>query len=196
MSELFVENDSVQVPVEPVKKPRKKRAPMSDEKKAEFAAKMKAAREKKKALAKQPEKPVKEKVEKVEKVEEPPASAEAPVKQKKERVLRHVPNELDSHLLLINSLKADIAELKLQQNSKKDLDEIKQLKNELKAIRSQKKKDEKVKAVVVKNPKVEEPSASARASEAARASEPVPVPVPVAKPRYSTYKKSIWSNLI
>ena len=32
---------------EPVKKPRKKREPMSAEKKAEFAAKMKAAREKK-----------------------------------------------------------------------------------------------------------------------------------------------------
>ena len=53
MSDLFVENDSV--PDEPVKKPRKKRAPMSDEKKAEFSARMKASREQKK-LEKEKEK--------------------------------------------------------------------------------------------------------------------------------------------
>ncbi len=46
MSELFVESESV--PAEPVKKPRKKREPMSASKKAEFAARMKASREQKK----------------------------------------------------------------------------------------------------------------------------------------------------
>ena len=183
---------------EPIKKERKKRAPMSASKKLAFALRMKASREaKKKAKVK----PVDELKEKLLPKEQPVAQAKQPEEpvekiKKPRRNIRHVPDELDSHMVIINSLKADIAEMKLHQSSKKDLEEIKQLKSELKAIRAQKRKEEKTKDIVVKVKEdvkkefvKEEPVLSQTASLPS-------VPIDIPKPRYSTYKKSIWSKLL
>ena len=87
--------------------------------------------------------------------------------------------------------------MKLHQNSKKDLDEIKALKSELKAIRAQKRKEEKTKDIVVKvkeEPKkefIKEPIVEEQHIE--KQSEEPLIKEP---PRYSTYKKSIWANLL
>ena len=182
---------------EPIKKERKKRAPMSASKKAAFALRMKTSREaKKKAKVK----PVDELKEKLLPKEEPKAEPVAVVEKikKPRRNIRHVPDELDNHLVIINSLKADIAEMKLHQSSKKDLEEIKQLKSELKAIRAQKRKEEKTKDIVVK---VKEEVKQEFVKEEPVLSQTAPVPLPslpidIPKPRYSTYKKSIWSKLL
>ena len=177
---------------EPIKKERKKRQPMSASKKAAFALRMKESREAKKKAKEKPVDELKEKLlpkeQAVEVVQEPVEKIKKP-----RRNIRHVPDELDSHLVIINSLKADIAEMKLHQNSKKDLEEIKQLKSELKAIRAQKRKEEKTKDIVVK---VKEEVKQEFVKE-----EPAPTPLPsvpidIPKPRYSTYKKSIWSKLL
>jgi len=199
MSDLFVENDSV--PDEPVKKPRKKRAPMSDEKKAEFSARMKASREQKKA-EKEQAKAEKEKAtkavakEKVEKV----------VKPKKERVLRHVPNELDIHKHEIDCLKNELLVLKRNKKNNKDMEEIRALKEDLKELRdlakaykqSQEKKAEPIKEnvkVEIQEPveKIEpvEPVVE-KIVEQPKKAEPINIPKP--KARYSTYQKSIWSQ--
>ena len=166
-----------------VTKVKKTRKPMSASKKAAFAARMKASREAKKAAKVKPVDELKEKL----LPKEQPVEVVEEIKKPRRKNIRHVPDELDSHLVIINSLKADIAEMKLHQSSKKDLEEIKQLKSELKAIRSQKRKEEKTKDIVVKVK--EEPVLSQTA--------PAPsVPIDIPKPRYSTYKKSIWSKLL
>jgi glutamyl/glutaminyl-tRNA synthetase len=175
-----------------VTKVKKTRKPMSASKKAAFAARMKASREAKKAAK---VKPVDELKEKLLPKEQPVAEPVEKIK-KPRRNIRHVPDELDSHLVIINSLKADIAEMKLHQSSKKDLEEIKQLKSELKAIRAQKKKEQKTKDIVVK---VKEEVKQEFVKE--EPVQPVPTPLPsvpidIPKPRYSTYKKSIWSKLL
>ena len=197
MSELFVENDSVPPASAeaPVKKPRKKREPMSAEKKAEFAARMKASREQKKIEKEQAkaekEKPVpKEKVEpKVEKV--------VPAKQKKERVLRHVPNELDIHNHEIQCLKNELLVLKRNKKNNKDMEEVRALKQELIELRdaakaykqSLKKKEE---PPIKENIKVEikEPVKEEVVEQPIKRSPPITIP----KPKYSTYQKSIWSQ--
>lgn len=176
----------------PIKKERKKRQPMSASKKLAFALRMKASREAKKKAKVKPVDELKEKL----LPKEPVAVVEEPVEIKKPRRknIRHVPDELDSHLVIINSLKADIAEMKLHQNSKKDLEEIKQLKSELKAIRSQKKKEQKTKDIVVKvKEEVKEDFVKEPIVEKV---EQVEEPIIKEKPRYSTYKKSIWSKLL
>ena len=141
MSELFVENDSV--PTEPVKKPRKKREPMSAEKKAEFAARMKASREQKKLEKEQAKAEKEQPVPKVEKAEKEQAKA-AP-KEKVEKVepkvvkpkknLRHVPNELDIHKHEIDCLKNELLVLKRNKKNNKDMEEIRALKEEMKELR-------------------------------------------------------------
>ena len=181
--EVFDNGD--EVAIKKVKKPRK---PMSASKKLAFALRMKASREAKK---KAKEKPVDELKEKLLPKEEPVEKIKKP-----RRNIRHVPDELDSHLVIINSLKADIAEMKLHQNSKKDLEEIKQLKSELKAIRSQKKKEQKTKDIVVKV-KEEVKEDFVKEEPVQPVQTPLPsVPIDIPKPRYSTYKKSIWSKLL
>ena len=178
----------------PIKKERKKRQPMSASKKLAFALRMKASREAKKKAKVKPVDELKEKL----LPKEPVAVVEEPVEIKKPRRknIRHVPDELDSHLVIINSLKADIAEMKLHQSSKKDLEEIKALKSELKAIRSQKKKEQKTKDIVVKV-KQEVKQEFVKEEPVPTAPTPLPsVPIDIPKPRYSTYKKSIWSKLL
>lgn len=188
MSELFVENDSV--PAEPVKKPRKKREPMSAEKKLEFAARMKASREQKKLekeQAKEQVKVVKEKVEKVDKVEKV-------VKPKKDRVLRHVPNELDIHKHEIDCLKNELLLLKRNKTTnKKDMEEIRELKLEMKELRDA--------ARLYKQSlkKKETPPAPPKENIKVEIKEPVkaqakPIDIPKPKEKYSTYKKSIWAQ--
>lgn len=174
---------------EPVKKPRKKREPMSAEKKAEFAAKMKAAREKKK-LAKEEAKP------KVAKpVEEPvkPVPKEnvekvVPVKQKKERVLRHVPNELDDHKYEIDCLKNELLVLKRNKKNNKDMEEIRALKQELIELRDA------AKAYKQSLKKKEEPPIKENIKVEIKEPVAQPINIPKPAPRYSTYKKSIWSQ--
>ena len=210
MSDLFVENNSV--PDEPVKKPRKKRAPMSEEKKAEFSARMKASREKKKlereqakAEKEKPKAVAKEKVEKV--VKEEKVEKVVPAKQKKERVLRHVPNELDIHNHEIQCLKNELLVLKRNKKNNKDMEEVRALKEELKELRdlakaykqSQMAKDAPVKENVkvqiqepVKEKKVEPPTcAPAKQKVVSMPTNKLP---PKLTPRYSTYQKSIWAQ--
>jgi len=166
---------------------KKGRKPMSAERKEQLKEQLRKAREKKKALkeaGKTP--PKKEKI-----VEVLPATTTEPavlVKNVRKTNQKNYDND-------INSLRAEIAEMKLQQNSKQDLAEIKELKSELKAMRDQKKKDKLVADKVVKvkekakiEMKIEEPKPVAVA--------PVAAPLPKPAPRYSTYKKSIWSQLL
>lgn len=186
MSELFVENDSV--PAEPVKKPRKKREPMSAEKKLEFAARMKASREQKKLEKEQAKEQVK-----VEKVQA--KQTDKVVKPKKDRVLRHVPNELDIHKHEIDCLKNELLLLKRNKTTnKKDMEEIRELKLEMKELRDAArlykqslKKKETPPAPPKENIKVEikEPPVKAQAK---------PIDIPKPKEKYSTYKKSIWAQ--
>ena len=194
-NEVFDNGD--EVAIKKVKKPRK---PMSLSKKAAFAARMKASREAKKAAKAETKKVVKSALVEVGLKPVEVVEAKQPVRK---RNIRHVPNELDSHMELINNLKADIAEMKTMQSSRKDLEEIKALKSELKAIRAQKRKEEKTKDIVVKVKEevkkefVKEEPVKVVKEVVKEVVAPAPVAVaPVQKPRYSTYKKSIWSKLL
>ena len=92
--------------------------------------------------------------------------------------------------------------MKLQQNSKKDLDEIKALKSELKAIRAQKRKEEKTKDIVVKVKEepikefIKEPIVEQAKQTEQHIEKQSEEPLIKEPPRYSTYKKSIWANLL
>ena len=172
---------------------KKGRKPMSPERKAELVERLRLGREKKKALkeaGKSSTTPKKAKKEKI--VEVLPATSTEPA------VLVKNVRKTKDHTDDINALKAEIAEMKLHQNSKEDLAEIKQLKSELKAMRDQKRKEKLVadKTVKVKQtPKLEmkvEPVKEAVTLPVATATLPVAKPAP----RYTTYKKSIWSQLL
>jgi len=167
-------------------KQRKKRKPMSASKKLEFKERMRLAREAKRAKAEGKEIPVKEEVvapvkEKV--IDTEPVVAEEviePVKPK--RKVRHVPKQLDEHEAQLFSLKEEIANLKKGNTSKEDMEEIKQLKAELKEIRDI------AKAYKKKQKELKSKPAPVKKEEVA------PVVVAPPKPRYSTYKKSIWTK--
>lgn len=176
---------------EPTKQ-RKKRKPMSASKKLEFKERMRLAREAKRAKAEGKEIPVKKVKEVKEEVvapvkekviDTPEPVAEEPVKPK--RKVRHVPKQLDDHEAQLLTLKEEIANLKKGKTSKEDMEEIKQLKAELKEIRDiakaykKQQKELKSKPTPVKKEEVA-PVASA--------------PAPPPKPRYSTYKKSVWAQ--
>ena len=172
---------------------KKGRKPMSAERKAELVERLRLGKEKKKALkeaGKSSTTPKKAKKEKI--VEVLPATSTEPA------VLVKNVRKTKDHTDDINALKAEIAEMKLHQNSKEDLAEIKQLKSELKAMRDQKRKEKLVadKTVKVKQtPKLEmkvEPVKEAVTLPVATATLPVAKPAP----RYTTYKKSIWSQLL
>lgn len=179
-------------------KEKKKRKPMSDSKKLAFKERMRLAREAKRAKADGKEKPVK-KVKKEKVIDIPldeqvpvPAPVEEPVKPvKPKRKVRHVPNQLDDHEAQLNSLKEEIANLKKGNTSKEDMDEIKSLKAELKEIRDIAKAYKKQQ----KELKVKEPAPVKK--EEVKEVAPVvsqPIDIPPPKPRYSTYKKSIWTQ--
>tara|TARA_R110000787_G_scaffold21517_4_gene63572 strand:- start:638 stop:1216 length:579 start_codon:yes stop_codon:yes gene_type:complete len=190
MSELFVETPSV--PTEPVKKPRKKREPMSAEKKAEFAARMKASREQKKIEKEQ----AKAEKEQAKAVPVPKEKVEPKVVKPKKN-LRHVPNELDIHKHEIDCLKNELLVLKRNKKNNKDMEEVRALKQELIELRdaakaykqSLKKKEE---PPIKENIKVEikEPVKEEVVEQPIKRSPPITIP----KPKYSTYQKSIWSQ--
>ncbi len=185
---------------EPIKE-RKKRKPMSDSKKLAFKERMRLAREAKRAKADGKEKPVK-KVKKEKVIDIPldqqipvPAPVEEPVKPvKPKRKVRHVPNQLDDHEAQLNSLKEEIANLKKGNTSKEDMNEIKSLKAELKEIRDIAKAYKKQQ----KELKVKEPAPvkkeEVKEEVAPVVTQPIDIPAPAAAPRYSTYKKSIWTQ--
>ena len=193
MSELFVETPSV--PTEPVKKPRKKREPMSAEKKAEFAARMKASREQKK-IEKEQAKAEKAEKEQAKAVPVPKEKVEPKVVKPKKN-LRHVPNELDIHKHEIDCLKNELLVLKRNKKNNKDMEEVRALKQELIELRdaakaykqSLKKKEE---PPIKENIKVEikEPVKEEVVEQPIKRSPPITIP----KPKYSTYQKSIWSQ--
>jgi len=168
---------------------KKGRKPMSAERKEQLKEQLRKAREKKKALkeaGKTP--PKKEKKEKI--VEVLPATTTEPailVKNVRKTNQKNYDNE-------INALRAEIAEMKLQQNSKQDLAEIKELKSELKAMRDQKKKDKLVADKVIKVK--EAPKLEMKIEEPKPVTVAPPIVVPPPPPRYSTYKKSIWTQLL
>ena len=179
-------------------KEKKKRKPMTDSKKLAFKERMRLAREAKRAKADGKEKPVK-KVKKEKVIDVPldqqvpvPAPVEEPVKAvKPKRKVRHVPNQLDDHEAQLNSLKEEIANLKKGNTSKEDMDEIKSLKAELKEIRDIAKAYKKQQ----KELKTKEPAPVKK--EEVKEVAPVvsqPIDIPAPKPRYSTYKKSIWTQ--
>ena len=185
---------------EPIKE-RKKRKPMTDSKKLAFKERMRLAREAKRAKADGKEKPVK-KVKKEKVIDVPldqqvpvPAPVEEPVKAvKPKRKVRHVPNQLDDHEAQLNSLKEEIANLKKGNTSKEDMNEIKSLKAELKEIRDIAKAYKKQqKELKVKEPApAPEPVKKVKEEVAPVVSQPIDIPAPA--PRYSTYKKSIWTQ--
>jgi len=194
-SEVFVKDDN---DVELVEVKKKGRRPMSDERKAQLREQLKKAREaKKKAkeerLAKGEAEPKKDpKASKVIKVldqvgGDPVADPLPPVFVK--AMKKNQSKEIDF-------LKLEIAELKKGGTSKEDLKMIKELKEEMKELRDiakeykkrqndMKKKKEQAEAKV--EAKVEEPKPVVEAPK------PV-VPQVAVAPRYSTYKKSIWSQ--
>ncbi len=180
---------------EPTKQ-RKKRKPMSDSKKLAFKERMRLAREAKRAKADGKEKPVKVKKEKVidvpldEKVTVPAPVEEVIEPVKPKRKVRHVPKQLDDHEAQLFSLKEEIANLKKGNTSKEDMEEIKSLKAELKEIRDIAKAYKKQQ----KELKSKEPAPVKKVKEVKEVAPVVSQPIDIPAPRYSTYKKSIWTQ--
>ena len=175
---------------EPIKQ-RKKRKPMSDSKKLAFKERMRLAREAKRAKADGKEKPVKVKKEKVidvpldEKVTVPAPVEEVIEPVKPKRKVRHVPKQLDDHEAQLFSLKEEIANLKKGNTSKEDMEEIKSLKAELKEIRDIAKAYKKQQS---------KPAPVKKVKEVKEVAPVVSQPIDIPAPRYSTYKKSIWTQ--
>ena len=180
MSDIEQEEPNVEMQVdeEPIfeikEKPKKGRAPMSEERKEKLREQLKVAREKKKALKEsgieQPKAP------KVVKVLEATASEPAVY-------VKNVKHIKDPEA---EALKKELAEMKKIQAEES---RIKQLKKESAAAKrkatKERKELEKQLAEVAPPPKVDRPK-------------PVkvefsPTITEIPKPRYSTYKKSVWS---
>ena len=173
---------------EPTKKKRT-RAPMSEERKEALREQLKVARDKKKALkeaGKEPIKVVKEKtVKEVVKVEEPVK----PTKPVKQKVIKEVVNEpiVDSET---DDLKKELAQMKKQKADEATA------KAEKKAVAAAKRK-----ATIERKALEKKLSENVVAKAATRPRPATPVPVEVAsvepvKARYSTYKKSIWTDFM
>jgi len=188
---MFEENPEVVA-----EKPKKVKKPMSEERKQALREQLRKAREKKKA----------NKVARTKKVKEPqadPVEMEVkPLSPKKEEIqinkpLSPIKEEIepvvDNSKEIIANLKAEIAELKKGKTTSNDMAEIRALKEEMKEIRDatkaykahQKKLAQQSK--VVKPKVVKEP-----VKEVEQAKQPIVKPVK----RYSTYKKSIWADLL
>jgi len=205
MSDVFVE------PAQPVKE-KKKRAPMSEERKAVLREQLAKAREVKKAarLAAKAEKealkngvpkacktePKTEEPKTVEPSVLPPAVAAPPP-----------PPATSDYKSEIAELRAELAAFKKSQPWEYSVDEVNALKQELKDIRDAAKayKDAKTKATKEAKAQKAKEAKDAKAlqkkldenhvaSPAPHKPPPsLPIPVPQA-PRYSTYRKSIWSQ--
>ena len=181
---------------------KKGRKPMSEERKKELVARLKAGKAKKKALREAgKEIPVEPKVKEVL----PATETEPAILVKNVRKTKPAKDHTDD----IAELKAQIAELKANKTSKEDLEEIKLLKAEMKEIRSaalEYKKQQKAKEAAQKAKEAITPDGEAkeqRITTKHKKNEPKKVTMSIEpkiiddekpKPRYSTYKKSVWSQ--
>ena len=205
-SEVFVNDEDTHELVEVKKKGRK---PMSEERKEQLREQLRKAREAKKA-----KKAKGEKVEKEPKVKEvlPATESEPAILVKNVRKTKPAKD----HTNEIAELKSQIAELKANKTSKEDLEEIKLLKLEMKEIRAaalEYKKQQKAKEAAQKAKEAEQkakevitPDGEAkeqRITTKHKKNEPKKVTMSIEpkiiddekpKPRYSTYKKSVWSQ--
>tara|TARA_R110000851_G_scaffold160708_2_gene304007 strand:+ start:955 stop:1554 length:600 start_codon:yes stop_codon:yes gene_type:complete len=95
----------------------------------------------------------------------------------------------------IEFLKMEIAELKKGGTTKEDLQMIKDLKQEMVELRNVAKqyKEQQNKLKKIKEAKPVEKEVVEKVEEAPVTVKP-DIPIPVIKPRYSTYKKSIWTQ--
>ena len=199
MSDVFVEPEVAK----PVKE-KKKRAPMSEERKAILREQLAKAREVKKAarLAAKAEKEAK----KAKPVAEAPAPvvAEAPAPAVAAPV---APAPTSDYKSEIAELRAEIAAFKKAQPWEYNNDEVNALKQELKDIRDAAKAYKEAKAKAQKEAKAQKAKEAKDAKALQKKLDEnhvaspaphkppssLPIPVPEA-PRYSTYRKSIWSQ--
>ena len=186
MSKVFIDTTEKQPLIEKPKKERKQRAPLSEEKKEILRERLKKAREAKKLKQTTEPKVVKEKVKKEKVVKEKVVKQKEPVfksEYKKINIIRHpqpkrVPK--DTRTQELEDLRSEL--LLLKENGRKK--EISDLKNQVNSLKEKNKE------------KKQSPAPSKVVKER---SEPPVVPkeadVKKAVKNYSTYKKSIWSEL-
>jgi len=193
--EVFVVKDDEPELIEQKKKGRK---PMSEARKAQLREQLKKAREAKK-LAKEQRKakgepePVKDpKASKVIKVLDQVGETPEPLPPVYVKAMKK--NQSKE----IDFLKLEIAELKKGGTTKEDLQMIKDLKEEMKELRDVAKqyKEQQNKLKQIKEAKPVEKEVVEKVEEVplqkVESAQPINIPKPV--PRYSTYKKSIWTQ--
>jgi len=189
--EVFVDDNEPEL----IEQKKKGRKPMSEERKAQLREQLKKAREAKKKAKEdrkakgEPEPKKDPKASKVIKVldqvgGDPVAEPLPPVYVK--AMKKNQSKEIDF-------LKLEIAELKKGGTSKEDLKMIKELKEEMKELRDIAKEYKKRQNDLnTPKPKKEKPVVVEETHVEQTQTKPIDIPVPVA--RYSTYKKSIWSQ--
>ena len=168
MAEIFDKGEVVVEPAKAVKKPRKKRAPLSASKKAALVERLKVAREKKAAQRKKAAEPIKIEIE-----EPKPSDSREPVKAKVKAEVK-VPEPKN------NKYRENQMEL---ENLRQEL-EMQNLKNQLEDSRRSKKQPVEEPPMIVNEP-----------DPAPRAVEPVVIKEPPKQPtRYSLAPKNIWGQ--
>jgi len=192
--EVFVDDNEPEL----IEQKKKGRKPMSEERKAQLREQLKKAREAKKKAKEdrkakgEPEPPKDPKASKVMKVLDQVGETPEPLPPVYVKAMKK--NQSKE----IDFLKLEIAELKKGGTTKEDLKMIKELKEEMKELRDIAKEYKKrQKDLNTPKPKKEKPpvveAEQEVISEPVQVQAPVQAPVPVA-PRYSTYKKSIWTQ--
>lgn len=177
-------------------KEKKKRAPMSEERKAVLREQLAKAREVKKAArlaAKAEKEALKAKPVEPVPIAEPVKLVVEPVPEVKVAVAPPPTSDYKSEIEL---LKQELAAIKADKVAKQDKSELDALKQELKDIRdaakayktakAKKDKEDKALAKKLKETPVAQPAPQKQAPS-------LPIPIPEA-PRYSTYRKSIWNK--
>jgi len=178
-------------------KEKKKREPMSEERKAVLRQQLAKAREVKKAArlaAKASKEALKAKPVEPVPIAEPVKLVVEPVPEVK--VAPVAPPPTSDYKSEIELLKQELASIKADKVSKQDKSELDALKQELKDIRdaakayktakAKKDKEDKALAKKLKETPVAQPAPQKPAPS-------LPIPIPEA-PRYSTYRKSIWNK--
>ena len=193
--EVFVVKDDEPELIEQKKKGRK---PMSEARKAQLREQLKKAREAKKLAKEQREAqglpPIKKdpKVSKVIKVLDQVGETPEPLPPVYVKAMKK--NQSKE----IDFLKLEIAELKKGGTTKEDMKMIKELKEEMKELRDVAKqyKEQQNKLKQIKEVKPVEVKPVEKVEEVPLqkvvSAQPINIPKPV--PRYSTYKKSIWTQ--
>jgi len=192
--EVFVDDNEPEL----IEQKKKGRKPMSEERKAQLREQLKKAREAKKKAKEdrkakgEPEPPKDPKASKVMKVLDQVGETPEPLPPVYVKAMKK--NQSKE----IDFLKLEIAELKKGGTTKEDLKMIKELKEEMKELRDIAKEYKKrQKDLNTPKPKKEKPPVEEthveEPVEPVIEKEPIVVQAPVA-PRYSTYKKSIWTQ--